>query len=118
MSAIKYRNMWLQVLLMIVTFGLYSIYWFYETASELKIVAKDTEAKPGLWTILFFIPPACIYSMYMYSELYEKVGTEKINKWIIFILWWFFSPAVWFLVQRDLNNWARSQPAAPTYSQA
>lgn len=106
MSEVKYRNMWIQVLLIIVTFGFYAIYWFYQTTSELKIIAKDPEASPTLWTILLFIPFGNIYSWYKHSELYEKVCTEKVNKWILFILWMCFSPAIWFLVQRDLNKLA------------
>ena len=108
---IKNRNMGLQVLWAILTLGLYIIYWFYQTANELKYVAKDDEAKPTLWTILLFIPLGNLYSYFMYSELYEKVATEKINKWILFILWLFFSPAIWFLVQRDLNKWASQTTA-------
>ena len=107
MGSIKNRNMGVQVLLMIVTFGIYSIYWFYQTASEIKIVSKNEEAKPGLWTILLFVPFGSFYSWFMYSEMFEKIGTEKINKWILFILWMFFPPAIWFLVQRDLNNWSQ-----------
>jgi hypothetical protein len=96
--------MGLQVLIFLVTFGLYSIYWFYQTATELKSVAHDNEAAPGLWTVFLFIPLANLYAWFMYCELYEKVGSEKINKWILFILAFFFSPAIWFLVQRDLNK--------------
>lgn len=106
MSEVKYRNMWVQVLLIIVTFGLYAIYWFYQTTSELKTIAKDSEAAPTLWTVLLFIPFGNIYSWYKHSELYEKVCTEKINKWVLFLLWLCFSPAIWFLVQRDLNKLA------------
>lgn len=102
--------MGLQVLLMIVTFGLYGIYWFWSASEELKIAAKDPDASPVLWTVLLFVPFGCIYSYFQFSELYEKVGTEKINKWILLILWLFFSPAIWFLVQRDLNRLAQ-QPA-------
>ena len=108
MNQIKYRSMGVQVLLMIVTFGLYGIYWFYQTASELKIVAKDEKATPTLWTILIFVPFGIFYSHFKYVELYEKVGTEKINRWILFILWFFFSPAIWFLVQKDLNTWSKN----------
>ncbi len=100
-----------QVFICIFTFGLYSIYWFYQTAKELKHVTQDAKAAPGLWTALFFIPPAAIYSHYQYSKLYEKVCSEKLNKWVIFILWLVFAPAVWFLVQTDLNNLADKQPA-------
>jgi len=111
MNQIKYRDMILQVLLMIITFGLYSIYWFYQTAQELKIVAKDERAFPGLWTILIFIPFGLFYSYYKYSELYAKVSSGKINMWLVYVLWIFFSPAVWFLVQMDLNSIARAQVA-------
>ena len=108
MNQIKYRSMGVQVLLMIVTFGLYSIYWFYQTASELKIVAKDEEASPTLWTILIFVPFGVFYSYFKYIVLFEKVGTEKINRWILFILWFFFFFFFWFLVQKDLNNWSKN----------
>lgn len=110
MQTVKNRNMGLQVLLVIVTLGIYIVYWFYQTASEMKEVVKDPEAKPTLWTILLFVPVANIYSYFMYSELYEKMCSEKINKWILLILWFFFSPAIWFLVQRDLNRIA-TKPA-------
>lgn len=106
MRTVKKRNMWIQVLLMVVTFGIYGLYWFYVASSELKVVARDEEAAPTLWTVLLFVPFGVFYSYFMFASLYEKVGAEKINKWIIFILWFFFSPAVWFLVQRDLNQFA------------
>ncbi len=109
MNQIKYRNMVVQVLLMVITLGFYSIYWFYETAQELKIATQDSEASPTLWTILLFVPFGIFYSYFMYAELYQKVSSEKIDKWIIFILWIFFAPAVWFLVQRDLNNMAKKE---------
>ena len=96
--------MLLQVLLIIVTFGIYAIYWYYQTATELKFLGNDDEAKPGLWTVLMIIPIANIYSMYKYSELYEKVGSEHLNKWLLFVLWLVFCPAIWFVVQSDLNK--------------
>ena len=104
---IKERNMLLQVLIFIVTFGFYGIYWFYQTAKELKFVANDADANPGLWTILLFIPFGAFYSHYKYSELFEKVSSEKLNRWILFVLWIFFVPAVWFIVQLDLNDKAK-----------
>lgn len=106
MAQVKYRNMFVQVILIIVTFGLYAFYWFYQTATELKAVTKDVEASPTLWTVLLFVPFANIYSYYMFAELYERVCTEKLNRWIILLLWVLFPPAVWFLVQRDLNTLA------------
>lgn len=103
---IKKRNMLTQVFIFVFTFGLYGIYWFYQTAKELKSIAQDNEAAPGLWTVLIFVPFGIIYSHYQYSKLFQKVSTEKLNKWILFLLWLVFAPAVWFLVQTDLNNFA------------
>jgi hypothetical protein len=112
-ARVKERNMWAQVGLVIITLGIYVIYWFYQTATELKYLANDPQASPGLWTVLLFIPFGCIYSHYKYGELYEKVSSEKLNRWIIFILWFVFSPAVWFIVQTDLNRRVREGKATP-----
>jgi len=101
---VKYRNMWGQVGLMIITLGFYSIYWFYQTAQELKGLAKANQAEPGLWTILLFVPFAGLYSYYKYSELYEFVSNDGFNRWIMWLLWLFFSPAVWLIVQMELNR--------------
>jgi hypothetical protein len=96
--------MGVQVLLMIVTIGIYSIYWFHQTATELKWLANDPDAKPGLWTVLLFIPIANFYALYKYSELFQEVGAEHLNRWLIFLLFIVFPPAVWFVVQSDLNK--------------
>ena len=103
-SPVQYRNMWGQVGLMIVTLGFYAIYWFYQTAVELKGLARDDRAEPALWTILLFVPFAGIYSYYKYSELYEAVSPDRFNRWILWLLWLFFSPAVWLIVQIELNR--------------
>lgn len=113
---IKYRNMFVQVLLMIITFGFYAIYWFYQTACELKAIASDHNAEPGLWTVLLFIPFGCFYSYYKYGELYQTVSTEGLNRWLLFLLWLVFSPAVWIIVQMDLNKRAQGVSASPTVS--
>ena len=101
---IKYRNMILQVVLMIVTLGIYGIYWFYQTASELKSLANDPAAAPALWTVLLFIPFANLYAYYKHGELYERVSEEHLNRWLMFLLWIVFSPAIWFIVQMELNK--------------
>ena len=109
MTQVKSRNMFVQIFIFIITFGIYGIYWFYQTGKELKSVAKDENASPGFWTILLFVPLAAVYSYYKYSALFSQVSSEKSNKWIVFILWLVFSPAVWFLVQKDLNEVAEGQ---------
>ncbi len=108
---VKKRNMLAQIGLVIITFGIYAIYWFYKISEEMKFVGKDAEASPGLWTVLLFIPFGSIYSAYKFSELYEKISTDHFNKWLLFVLWLVFSPAVWFIVQNEMNKKAVQTPA-------
>lgn len=112
MPIVKERNMWVQVLLMIVTFGLYAIYWFYQTSVEMRAITKDADASPSLWTVLLFVPFGCFYSFYCHGRIYEKISADRINRWFIFILWLFFPAGTWFIVQSDLNRIARQ--SAPT----
>jgi len=110
---IQKRNMIVQILLMIITFGIYAIYWFYKISEEMKYAGKDPQASPGLWTVLLFIPLANIWSMYKFCELYEKVSSDNFNKWVLFILWLVFSPAVWFIVQTEMNRKAERPGNSP-----
>lgn len=103
-TGVKYRNLFKQVLLMIVTLGFYSIYWFLMTAREMQYINRDPDAAPELWTILLFIPFAGLYSDYKYGQQVEDMTDGRYETWLIFVLWLVFSPAVWYLVQTDLNR--------------
>lgn len=103
-SAIKFRPLPLQVLIFIVTFGIYSLYWFYQTSVELQNATGDHKGSPGLWVFLMFIPFGAFFSYYFHAELFEKFSSSDMNRWLIWVLWLFFSPAVWFIVQSELNK--------------
>jgi hypothetical protein len=101
---IKRRSMGIQIILFIVTCGLYSFYWFYDVSCEMRDAAKDDDASPALWTVLLFVPIANIYSLYKFCELYERWSRDHFNLWLLFVLWIVFSPAVWFIAQTELNR--------------
>ena len=107
---IKRRNMGMQVLLNIITLGIYSIYWFYVTSKEM-VEYKSLDGSPGLWTVLAIIPFVNLYADYKQGSAVEALTDGSINKWIIFILWLGFPPAAWFITQRELNR--RSSEPAP-----
>jgi hypothetical protein len=109
---IKRRNLGLQVLWYVLTFGIYSVYWFYVTCEEMSqhLGRKDSV---GLWCLLYLLPPACLYSMYKQGELYEILSDKAVERWVILLLWIVFPPAVWFIIQRKLNELADSQAAGP-----
>ena len=104
---IKYRNMWVQVLLAIITLGIYTIYWFHVTLGELYRANGAEDRRRWLWTLLSIIPIVQFFAYWRHSFQYETFIDKKYPGIAIFILWIVFSPAVWFLVQRDLNAAAR-----------
>lgn len=105
---IKYRNMLVQVLLVMITLGIYTIYWYYVTLDELHKANGKTEGA-GMWTVLTLIPIASLFAQWHHASEYAEFVDGKYPGIAIFILWILFSPAVWFLVQMDLNRAARQQ---------
>ena len=103
---IKHRNMVMQVILTIITLGIYAIYWFYASLGELHR-ANGKEGGGCLWTILALIPIAHLFAWWHYSHEYAAFIRGKYPGIAIFILWIVFPPVVWFLVQLDLNRAAR-----------
>jgi hypothetical protein len=104
-TIVKYRSLGVQLLLFIVTIGLYGFYWFYSTATEMAQLEKREEPTV-LWTLLLFVPMISIYAYFKYGELFERISPDS-NRWLIMLLWFFFPPAVWILVQLKLNRIAR-----------
>ena len=101
---IKNRNMIMQVVLFIVTIGIYGIYWFYSTLKELLIANGKEDAGEILWTILSLIPLINLFAYWHYSSEWATFTNDKYPSFLMFILWIFFSPAVWLLTQLELNN--------------
>ena len=99
---IKYRNMFVQVILVIITLGIYTIYWYYVTLDELH-KANGTIEGAGMWTVLSVIPIASLFAQWHHASEYAGFIDDKYPGIANFILWIVFSPAVWFLVQMDLN---------------
>jgi hypothetical protein len=102
---IKRRNMLVQILLFIITLGIYAIYWFYVTSKEM-VDYKRLDGSPGLWTFLLFVPIANLYAYWKHSKAVEALTDGRFSVVLIFILWLFFSPAVWAITQIELNGLA------------
>ena len=105
---IKYRNMLMQVVLVIVTLGIYALYWYYVTLNGLHKANGRSEGS-GMWTFLSVIPIVQYFDYWHHSSEYTEFVSEKYPEIGIFLLWIVFSPAVWFLVQSDLNRAARRE---------
>ncbi len=106
---IKRRELLMQVLLTIVTLGIYTIYWLSVTSQEM-IEYKRLDGNAVLWLVLALIPVIQLYAYYKHGEAVETLTDGSINKWLILLLWIFFSPAVWLITQLELNKRA-TEPA-------
>ena len=100
---IKKRNMVMQVVLTIITLGIYIIYWYHSTLKELHI-ANGKDESELMWTIFLFLPILNWFAVWHYSSEYTAFATEKYPALLLFVAWLVFLPIVWFLVQTDLNK--------------
>ena len=108
---IEDRNMVMQVLLVIVTLGIYAIYWYYVTLKELHIANRKDEGA-GLYTVLLLIPLVSLIAYWHYASELSAFTDEKYPAILTFILWIIFAPVVWFLSQIELNKAAREAHSA------
>ncbi|MBZ9571311.1 zinc ribbon domain-containing protein [Methanobrevibacter sp. TMH8] len=101
------------LLLMLLTLGVYSLYWIYKTNCYLKDdLGKDVS--PGLRTFLMIIPIANIIIFYQTLEdMNQFIKQERIETYSsgLNILIWFFIPFagfwVYINVQESINEFWR-----------
>lgn len=106
-------------LLTIVTFGIYSLYWFYKTHEEMK---RHTGTGLGggvalligffISIVMYFLTPSEVKGMYERRGMRSPVdGTTGL--WALLLGWFFFvGMIVWFVkVNGALNEYWRSQGA-------
>lgn len=105
-SAFRDRSLAIQVLLSIVTLGLYIIYWWHITHKQLD-AGTSADVNPTWRTIGLFIPIYGIIVVWRDSHDAEPVtGKDGV---LIFILFIVFAPAAWYLIQSGINEIATGQ---------
>jgi len=100
-SAFEQGSLGMQVLLAIVTLGVYSIYWVYKTSAQLA-AGTDADVSPGVLLVLFIIPLVNIYAIWQFSNAAEAVTDQ--DGVVLFILFVVFAPAAWYLIQSGINE--------------
>jgi hypothetical protein len=110
-TPIKRRNMLVQFLLAIVTFGIYCIYWHYSTMEEMARTNKS-KTNAALMTVLLFIPFANFYAMYIHASELDVISKSSLNKLLGLALYILFSPAYWIVCQLELNKLAEASASS------
>ncbi|MBU0527225.1 MAG: DUF4234 domain-containing protein [Candidatus Micrarchaeota archaeon] len=104
--SVKKRGVLFVIALSLITFGIYAIYWFYQTRNELNELTGETTS-PILWTIGLFVPIVNLYVLWKHCDAVEIVSKKAQNKVIIFLAWLVFFPVAQYLVQEELNKLAK-----------
>lgn len=104
----KNRNLFVQLLLYVVTLGLYGIYWYYSTANEI-IKAGKIQGSAGLWTVLFLIPIVNLYAYWKHASAVNAATDGTHGTLGLFLLAVIFYPIYWIIVQNELNSRSSQQ---------
>lgn len=83
----KRRSLPAIVLLNIITFGIYQIYWYFITKTEMNTLnSKNYKVPFFLW---FFIPIINIWWFWRFAKAIEKTTKGTIGRWVAF-----FAPVI------------------------
>jgi len=102
----KNRSVAAVVLLPLVTFGIYTLYWFVSTKGELN---EKGATIPTAW--LLIIPIVNIFWYYKYFEGAEQVTGGKVNSIMLFLVGLFVTNLISSAIAQDAyNNLAVTAP--------
>jgi hypothetical protein len=96
------RNPFVVVLLSVFTFGIYFIYWFYDTNVQFRDELEDG-SHPILRTLVLFLPPLSFVSYYKHARSCER-ATDGHDWLLVFLAYVFFIPIALFAVQDSIND--------------
>ncbi|NPE07362.1 MAG: DUF4234 domain-containing protein [Asgard group archaeon] len=95
---VKERDPMMTIVFMIISCGLYMLYWLYETSKELTELGAEL---PTIWFI--FIPGVNIYYIYKYTEEWHRIVKYKEQEaMIVFLLCFVYYG--YFIIQTELNK--------------
>lgn len=101
MPVIQKRNIVVVYLLMIITFGIYALYWLVKTKGEINSMGGSI---PTAWLII--VPIANLWWVWRYCEdfgAFVKKDNNGILWFVLYVLVGFIMPAI---VQSELNKYA------------
>lgn len=101
MPEVKRRHPAAVIILTLITFGIYSIYWFVKTKDEINSFGSQI---PTGW--LLIIPIANFYFLYKYFEGFSNAVKKDNNGLLWFLVYIIFSPVAVIIVQMELNKFA------------
>jgi hypothetical protein len=84
------------------TFGIYLLYWFYDTNVQFREVTGE-DSHPMLRTLALFVPFLNLLAVFKHCRSSEEATGG--HEWILpFLAYLVFFPAAMFLIQADINE--------------
>lgn len=96
-SVFQKKSLGLQVVLAIVTLGIYTLYWTYSTAKQL-----DAGTDQSLTPIFGVIPILNLLAMWQISNAGEAITDQ--SKIVLFVCFLFLPPLAWIWIQSGINS--------------
>ena len=114
---IQERNIAVQVILSIITCGIYGIYWFITLTNDAAKMAEEPDFKGGM-AFLFTILTCGIYGIYWYYKMGkvvytagEKNGEKFDDNAVLYLVLGILGFGIinYCIMQNDLNKLARKE---------
>lgn len=114
---IKERNIVVQIILSLVTCGIYGIYWFITLTDDAAVKAEDPTFTGGK-AFLFSLITCGIYTFYWYYKMGktmytagQKNGVEVSDNSVLYLILGLFGLGIvnYCILQSDLNKLAATQ---------
>ena len=109
---IEKRDIAINIILTIVTCGIYGIYWFIVLTDDVKTVSKNTEVASGGLAFVFTLISCGIYGIYwaykmgeLMKTAQEQNGVEVKDNAVLYLILQLFGLGIvnYALIQSDLN---------------
>ncbi len=113
---IKYRSLWSVAFLMVMTLGIYGIFWFFWVSREM-LAYNGRTGNPGLWVLAlglsWTVPFIYAIPVWKFAQQVDLASKGRYNRFILFAggLFIVFIPIIVLLTQRLLNGIALEQMA-------
>jgi hypothetical protein len=104
--SVKKRDPLFVVVVSFITAYIYGLYWFYHTRKEINELS-GVKRDPLIWTLALFIPFVNLYSIWKYCEDLKAATKMERDPLVLFIAWIVFIPIAQYLVQEELNKFAK-----------
>ena len=110
---IQEKNIALNIILSIVTCGIFGVIWFISITDDVNTLTGDTDAPSGIVSFLLALVTCGIYGLYWAYKMGEKIDTAKqqkgipsSNSGVLYLILAIFGPTVlinYALMQNEIN---------------